>query len=208
MCRLIYFIVEGKTEGKFVEELLSNYLIEYNITVNYMILYGNINFDRLRNEITNILKRKYYWKITTMIDLYGLKNPEKFPGYNEKSENYDLVEKLESGLKNFFNDRRFIPYFSLHEFEALLFSDVNIFKEIPDININNDQITALSNKLEEYKSNPELINQNNGPSKHIIDIISRYNKVVHGKELCEKIGIDTIRKNCKHFNEWIEKLIQ
>jgi len=206
MYRLIYFIVEGETEGKFVKELLSNYLIKYNITVDYEILGGNINFDRLRNEITNILKRKYYWKITKMLDLYGLKNPEKFPGYDKNLKGYNLVEQLESELKNFFNDRRFIPYFSLHEFEALLFSDVNIFKEIP--NVNNGQITDLSNKLKEYESNPELINQNKGPSKHIKGIISRYNKVAHGKELCEKIGMDTIRENCKHFNEWIKKLIQ
>jgi len=207
MYHLIYFIVEGKTEGEFVSKVLSNYLIKHNINVDYMILYGNINFDRLRNEITNILKeRDGCWKITTMIDLYRLKSPEKFPGYDKNLKGYNLVEKLESELKNFFNDRRFIPYFSLHEFEALLFSDVNIFKEIP--NVNNKQITDLYNKLKEYKSNPELINQNKGPSEHIKGIISRYNKVVHGKELCEKIGIDTIRKHCKHFNEWIEKLIQ
>lgn len=207
MSRLIFFIAEGETEAEFVDKVLSEYLIKYDICVDYMTLGGNISFDRLKEDATKILKnRKDCWKITTMIDLYGLKNIKKFPGYDEKLKDYKLVEKLESELKKFFNDNRFIPYFSLHEFEALLFSNVNAFKDkIPSVK--DDDISKLSNKLKKYKSNPELINQNKGPSKHIEEIIIGYNKVVHGKELCKKIGIDTIKKNCKHFNDWIEKLI-
>ena len=34
-----------------------------------------------------------------------------------------------------------------------------------------------------------------------------YNKPKTGKFVTKHIGIDELRSKCKHFNEWIEKLI-
>ena len=64
--------------------------------------------------------------------------------------------------------------------------------------------------------NPELINNSpeTAPSKRIIKAIEgdkkthyNYNKPKTGKIVTKYIGIDELRSKCKHFDEWIEKLI-
>ncbi|MDD1760795.1 MAG: DUF4276 family protein, partial [Methanothrix sp.] len=57
---------------------------------------------------------------------------------------------------------------------------------------------------------PEEINDGyeTAPSKRIIRLFKSYQKVTDGYQIAQKIGIDVIRKECPHFNEWIGKLIQ
>lgn len=64
--------------------------------------------------------------------------------------------------------------------------------------------------------NPELINDNpaTAPSKRIIKAIegekkTRYNydKPKAGKFEAQKVGMETLRSQCPHFNEWVEKLM-
>jgi len=64
-----------------------------------------------------------------MIDLYKL--PMDFPGKAANTrvpENpTPYVEALEKEFAKAINDRRFIPYIQLHEYEALLFVDLDAF---------------------------------------------------------------------------------
>ena len=55
---------------------------------------------------------------------------------------------------------------------------------------------------------PEEINdsQQTAPSKRIIELKARYAKVTDGILISQKIGLDTMRVQCPHFNEWIGKL--
>ena len=110
-------------------------------------------------------------------------------------------------------DHRFIPYIQLHEFEALLFCGIEYIAELyPGCEKRCEQLTqALQNV-----GNPELINNSphTAPSKRIIKAIEgdnkthyNYNKPKTGRFVTEKIGIDELRSKCKHFDEWIEKLI-
>ena len=55
---------------------------------------------------------------------------------------------------------------------------------------------------------------NTSPSKRIIQAIEgdnkkkyKYNKTLAGKYVTERIGIDELRLQCQHFNEWIENLL-
>ena len=73
----------------------------------------------------------------------------------------------------------------------------------------------LTQALQEV-GNPELINNSpeTAPSKRIIKAIEgdkkthyNYNKPKTGKFVTKHIGIDELRSKCKHFDEWIEKLI-
>ena len=75
-----------------------------------------------------------------------------------------------------------------------------------------EQLTQTLQKVR----NPELINNGpeTAPSKRIIKAIEgdkrthyNYNKPKTGKFVTKNIGIDELRSRCKHFNEWIEKLI-
>ena len=90
----------------------------------------------------------------------------------------------------------------MHEFEALLFSDVHILAEITEVDV-----TEFEEILEEFIS-PEEINDdpNNVPSKKIHALKNGYRKVAMGKTVSEAIGIQAIRRQCPHFSNWLSKL--
>ena len=127
------------------------------------------------------------------------------PSSQSQSSSLDFADEI--------NDNRFIPYIQLHEFEALLFCGIEYIAELyPGCEKRCEQLTqALQNV-----GNPELINNSphTAPSKRIIKAIEgdnkthyNYNKPKTGRFVTEKIGIDELRSKCKHFDEWIEKLI-
>lgn len=98
-------------------------------------------------------------------------------------------------------DIRFIPHISLHEFEALIFSDPNMLRRVYiDNGRQIDDLVALSQEV-----NPELINDDpeTCPSKRIKKAIRSYNKRFAGSRVAKAIGLNRIRSRCKHFNDWI-----
>lgn len=44
------------------------------------------------------------------------------------------------------------------------------------------------------------------PSKRIAAVCPSYNKVIDGVQAAASIGIETIRRECPHFRDWIETL--
>lgn len=101
---------------------------------------------------------------------------------------------------------RFIPYMQLHEFEGLLFNDIDIiYNQIPAKDIVGK--LELEKTFADYP-NPELINDNlnTAPSKRLSRIIQGYNKVVYGDILSEAIGLARIRAKSPRFNALIDSL--
>lgn len=99
-------------------------------------------------------------------------------------------------------ESRFIPYFSIFEFEALLFSDTDILAS--ELGIEEKLLQEITDK---YK-HPEEINDgiNTAPSKRLIKLCNDYKKVLYGKSISQKIGINNIRNKCPNFNKWLEEL--
>jgi hypothetical protein len=66
---------------------------------------------------------------------------------------------------------------------------------------------ALENIVAGF-NNPEEINDepNSPPSNRIQALKNDYRKVAMGKTVSKAIGIQTIRKQCPHFNSWLNKL--
>jgi hypothetical protein len=65
---------------------------------------------------------------TSLIDLYGL--PKDFPqkdSIDSQIDPYQKVQTAEDIFSGNVNQRNFIPNLLLHEYEALLFSDVSKF---------------------------------------------------------------------------------
>ena len=227
--KIIHILCEGQTEQGFVEEVLRPYLqdkgikgikstlIETNKKKNArggLLSYNHALTDlRLlqRTKIDGDFERHIF---TTMFDFYAL--PDDFPGFEKIKtirDPYLKVSNLEKDFADDINDNRFIPYIQLHEFESLLFCGIEYIAELyPGCEKRCKQLTqALQNV-----GNPELINNSphTAPSKRIIKAIEgdnkthyNYNKPTTGKIVTGKIGIDMLREKCKHFNEWIEKLI-
>lgn len=212
---------EGQTEERFIKQTLSIYLGNYNISTavrcvltskdkNKFHRGGLVNYQKAKNDILTWLKedRHPVARFTSMFDLYAL--PKDFPDFeaSEKiSDPYKKVEFLEEAFARDINDLRFIPYIQLHEFEALLFSkpealQVEYFEHFKAI--------EKLKKIVAEKENPELINDNpdTAPSKRLINLIPEYekNKASVGATVAGIIGIELLKKSCKHFNDWIIKL--
>lgn len=216
----LHVLGEGPTEKRFVESLLANHLIHHGVIVDVCCFLtkhvpktgqqfkgGISNYAKVRNDIVKRIRtdNNNECRFTTMIDLYGL--PNDFPGYQEASANNDptrKIEILEDAFAQDIDDRRFIPYIQLHEFEALIFADPS--KLINEYIDNVHQIEPLVQLSQQMA--PEMINENpnTSPSYRILNAIPAYDKLYAGSKITESIGLDVIRQRCPHFNEWLSKL--
>lgn len=120
-----------------------------------------------------------------------------------------MEEKFRDDINSIFSNNRFFPYIQPHEFESLLFSDINeIVKADPGWNKKAALISSLSKIVNDYP-NPEEINNSpsTSPSHRLVRLVEilnlpKYRKVLHGTAIAKNIGIDNIRQKCKHFDEW------
>lgn len=219
----IYIVVEGQTEQTFVRDVLAPQ-IAYKGIYLYPILIGkpghkggDIRFDRAKIDICNFLKQRNDTYISTMFDYYGIDS--KWPGKVEVLQQIqegatltaiDKAKILETATHNEIvstfsgnnSENRFIPYIEMHEFEALLFSDVDILAEKADIDV-----SRIKEIIEEY-NNPEEINDDSmkAPSKRLKALKEGYRKVAMGKTVSDAIGIQVIRRQCPNFDNWLTKL--
>jgi hypothetical protein len=147
-----------------------------------------------------------------MFDYFRL--PDDFPGLPIK-ENCQPVKKAEIIEKAFkediiqtlgaaFNPDRFIPYIQIHEFEALLFSNPHALAK----GIYRNDLAAEFEAVRNAFPSPEDINDhpNTAPSKRIINLHSNYNKITDGILVAKEIGLPTMRRECKHFDQWLKRL--
>ena len=126
----------------------------------------------------------------------------------EKANLYDRMHYLFEQMLLDMDDKlrpRFIPYIQLHEFEGLLFSDISVF---PD-NFTKEQLDfkQLESAVNEFNT-PEEINNSpaTAPSERLKKAVNGYDKVTDGAFLAMEIGLETIRKKCILFNEWVGRL--
>ena len=211
---------EGSTELRFVKDVLFKHLLPYHIYCDHRSVLTSKEYHK-RGGITNYVKAKrdiQQWinsenssdrRFTTMFDYYAL--PNDFPGYFEAQKltnPYDKVKCIEESFAKDIDDCRFIPYIQLHEFEALIFSDLDVL--LFEYEDKNKEIRNLKSLLSQspYNNNPELINdkKETSPSHRIIAQIPEYQKVSSGSLITDLIPIDVIRLKCSHFNEWLTKL--
>jgi nitrogen fixation protein len=147
--------------------------------------------------------------VTSLIDYYRLRND--FPNYNEAKDLQTpeaRVVLIETGCHEDINDKRFIPYIQLHEFEALLFAAPKGFIELfPDLSLaNRRELLEIVGKF----SNPESINDRPefAPSKRLERLIPNYKKPLYGGMIALENGFDAIMSKCPRFRNWIEVLLE
>lgn len=221
----ILALVEGETEENFVNRVLAPHLYALGYTAVSARLLGNARqrsrrggirqWASTRLDILNHLKEDSAVFVTTMVDYYGL--PETWPGrlkaigLNSLSERADTVERaifadIASSLGGDFETQRFVPYVVMHEFEGLLFSDPAEFARSigkPDLSTSLQTIRAGFSSPEEINDSSET-----APSKRVLGLYPGYQKPLMGVQAANAIGLDTIRRECSLFSEWIGKLEQ
>lgn len=225
MSRLLIH-VEGETEETFVNEILAPHLFRNGFTKVSARLVGNARLrDRrggirawstVRKDIINHLKEDPNCLSTTMVDYYALpKTGDKaWPGrdaagilpFDRKADSVEdaMLEDICREMGEGFNAHRFIPFVMIHEFEGLLFSDCEGFSRgigLPDLA---PSFQAIRNQF----SSPEEIDDSpiNAPSKRVERLVGGYEKPLLGTLAVLEIGLNAIRRECPHFQDWLTRL--
>ncbi len=212
----IIIICEGDTEKEFCTKILSSFFASKNIHVQSPLIKktmgGIVKWGELRKQIILHLVNDKTAFVTTFIDYYGLYKKYQFPGWDEslkiadKNSRMDFLEKsMAENIEDEFR-HRYLPYIQLHEFEGLLFNDINIFYE----QIPKNELVGIDELEQTFKdfTNPEMINdkKETSPSHRLERIVKGYNKVVYGNYLADAIGLEKIRNKSNRFNGWIQKI--
>ena len=196
-------IVEGETEEDFVAQALADTLSERGIFVTARLpgkQGGNITVERLAAEIARLLPGFDY--VTTLVDFYGFRNrPTDSPDALEQAIHHGANAAASYRL----DESRLIPYVQLHEFEALLFSDVSAFRVV--LGVGESDIRRLADVRSQFGT-PEDINDNylTAPSRRIKATLPSYSKRLYGPRIARAIGIERIRAECPRFAAWIHRL--
>lgn len=211
-------LVEGAAEKTFLRDLVAPYLSGFGIYLSPTLLSkpgqkgGDVKFERAQNDIRNHLRQRPDTYVTLFIDFYatkgtwpGLAEARRQTNYRDKAAlfnkaTYDRVVELFGSERA---DVRFKPYVSMHEFEALLFSDPASLST--GLNV---PIAPVAEILASFGGVPEAINDdaNTAPSKRLLALSDRFKKTTTGIAIAKSIGLPTIRRQCPLFDEWLTML--
>lgn len=214
----IIIICEGHTEQTFVKNQLYPVFLEKGILLQSPLMKaskgGLVKWDSLKKQIETHLKSEREAFVTTFMDYYGMGEKHDFPGWEAASKIVSKPKRmdfLEDAMKQDLEKEiayRFIPYLQLHEFEGLLFNDIQIiWEQIPD-----EDLIGKKELQETFLQfdNPEMINnaKETSPSHRLQRIIRGYDKIVHGDILAGAIGLSRMRAKSPRFDAWLSKLEQ
>jgi len=216
----VLVLVEGPTEEAFIKRVLSPAVpglwiiptvVKTEATGAKPEKGGYVTYHEFKRQMNLLLRDASAAGVTTMLDYQGLS--DDFPGRANPSgaTSQDRVQFVESAMKMDVNDPRYFPFIALHEFEALLFVK-------PEVIANVLRQQVLAKPLQAVRSSyatPEEINDSpaTSPSARIEKACAElcgsarvFQKRTHGPIIAGRIGLEQIRKECPHFNGWINKL--
>lgn len=212
----VVVLVEGPTEQRFVKEILAPELAS-RVFLTPIILDkpgekgGDVKFARAKNDIGRHLKQRSDTWVTLLVDYYGIRND--WPGYFDAASKSTGSQKEEvicrataAEVNRLYPElntgKRFIPYFSMHEIEALYFSDPSVLAD--RLNVRQSLVEAI---LDECGS-PEQIDNSplTAPSKRLEALCPRFKKTTTGITIAASIGLASMRAQCPLFNTWLSQL--
>ncbi|CAC9953561.1 hypothetical protein [uncultured Gammaproteobacteria bacterium] len=194
MTRLL-ISVEGKSERKFVDQILKPHLSNFGVYVGKpQDMRGNISIDRVSKKLNSLVDN--YDFVTTLYDFYGFGKR----GLEDDETKETLEKKIKESIKSN-QQHKIIPYIQMYEFEALLFSDAEIMAKSLNVSQNwIDNILNEFNDLEGINNSKET-----APSKRI-EKHAKYIKTQHAPKILQEIGLLKIREKCQGFNAWLKQL--
>jgi len=219
---------EGLGEYRFVDELLVPHLARVNVHVQAAWMghaegkpsggIRNWNGPKgAQGELFRALQqssRTHVLFVTTMVDYYAL--PRDWPNRDTTSSlpkaqrspkvEDGMLEAMRACLGDDWRVERFLPYVSLHEFEALVLSKPDaLLAEFPGSE------KALADLKKDIKSEtPEDIDDDphSAPSKRIERFLPEYGarKGAATVNALRQIDIEHLRAACPHFGQWLFRL--
>ncbi len=224
MIRLLVH-VEGETEEGFVNEVLGPHLCSRGYAEVSARLLGPRRLRRHRGgicgwgtamaEIYEHLSKDRGAYATTFVDFYGLpqSGPRCWPGrdrcadLNPPQQTDILLQAMTESVERNHGDgiaRRFVPFVTMHEFEGLLFSNPEAMADGMGV----PELTPKFQGIRDQFETPEHINDSprTAPSKRIIGLVPRYEKPLYGNLAALSVTLDSIRDECRIFDDWVHKL--
>jgi hypothetical protein len=214
----VVVIVEGQTEEAFVNGPLAEALWPYQVFLTAVLLGvpghkgGRPNYPRVQKDILSQLKQDQTAYCSTMIDYYGLGPgfpglplpPNLTPLQSVEHIEHFIQADIQQRIPDFRPDLRLIPYLSLHEYEALLFSDPAAFAGA----LRRPNLASQFSAIRSDFATPEDIDNNpaTAPSKRVIAEHPGYRKVIEGTLAARAVGIPRMREECPHFRSWINRI--
>nr|WP_281378865.1 DUF4276 family protein [Azospirillum oleiclasticum] len=181
--------VEGATERAFVQSVLAPHLQAHGLYTTPVSLDGNVSLDRLRHELPRLAPA--FDAISTMYDFHGFKRR----GDRSPSQLEDAIRSICPTI---------IPYIQVHDFEALLFSHPDITAAALRDSGRAQELHAIRSRYaspEEIDSRPECF-----PKARLHRLFPRYDPVLHGPSIAERITLATLRAECPRFHAWVARL--
>lgn len=134
--------------------------------------------------------------VISLLDLYG---PTFYPDrFTESKERFDWAK---ADMENKVDHPRFFQFFAVHEVEAWLLSQPDLFPlEVK---------TVFPLKIQ----NPEKVNFNEPPSRLLDRLYSThtkrsYKKVVNGRDLFSRLDPDIAYHKCPNLKELLDKMLE
>ncbi|MCX6673781.1 MAG: DUF4276 family protein [Methanothrix sp.] len=173
-----------------------------SIRLNF-IVEGTTEEIFVRDVLTNSFAEKYIFVSARRVETSRKQLRNDFPRFDEamrKSNPYEKVKVIEEGFRKEINNSHFIPYIQLH--------DIEVIDEVLRPYQDRSQLDKLRDIRSQFAT-PEDINDGaeTAMSKRLLNLYEFYNKDVFGSRIAKRIGIDNMRNECKHFNEWLVSLI-
>lgn len=160
--------------------------------------YGKIKWQILkkcREDATSL--------VTTLFDFYAL--PTDFPGMHQPcADSMVQAQAVQAAFERDIGQTNFMAFLAVHEFEALLFSQPDAFGAWFD---QAGLVPALQ-AIRDSVPSPEHIDDGatTAPSKRILKLCPRYDKVMHGSLIALDIGLGPIRQACPLFDAWVGRM--
>lgn len=216
----VLLLVEGQTEERFAKSVLIPHFEPMGIYVSPTVIEtkrifsggsfrgGVCSFRQFRSHLVRLLgsaRNPAEALVTTMLDYYAL--PSDFPGLDQRpAGGADArVQWVERAIHGHFGaPANFLPYLSVHEFEALLFAAADA---VPAV-MGHPEMSPLMRAVVEQCGDPEKINERPdcSPSCRLRQMFAGYNKALHGVLASQRIPLDMTRRACPHFHWWISEI--
>ena len=213
----ILLLVEGLSEEIVVRNLLGPHFLTRDIYLEAVLVKtriekagkafkgGVVSFEKVRRDLKALLGDTSAAAVTTFIDYYGL--PADFPGVADRpatKDPYQRVAHVEAAFAHEIDHRRFIPHLTLHELEAWIYVEPSLASWV----FSNETVASKLEAIRDQCGGAEFVNEgpDTAPSRRIMALAPDYTKTVAGPAAIEGVGLERIRRSCKHADAWLNRL--
>lgn len=211
----VYAVVEGHSEERFLQRLLTPHLAERGVWLSVMRVPvggggrgGGSRWAHWDRVLRRLLKQETSpsVRVTTLLDLYAI--PEDTPGCTppKPRSGATRADAMLSAMTASLADSRFIPYIQVHELEALLFVDLGIVQDVAADAAGRRALQRLAQDIAGLGAEEVNDGPSSAPSKRLLQCLPGFRKTAHGIDALERIGLSRLRAACPRFGAWVERL--